>query len=70
VSSDFSDPEGLFDLARHLSHLQCYPAMANDEWLDPLCKKREFKSLLETARERPHRAVETFNQRNGKTLLS
>lgn len=87
LASDFSDPEGLFYLTRHLAHLKetetalsvfrrvvsggffCYPAMAYDEWLDPLRKKREFKELLETAHERHHQAVETFNARNGQHTL-
>jgi DNA-binding winged helix-turn-helix (wHTH) protein/tetratricopeptide (TPR) repeat protein len=88
LSSDFSDPEGLFYLTRHLAHLKevdaalavfrrvvsggysCYPAMAHDDWLDPLRKRREFKELLETARTCHQRAVELFNQHDGKTLLS
>jgi len=82
LASDFSDPEGLFYLTRHLAHLKqvdaalgvfrrvvsggffCYPAMANDTWLDPLRNKREFKELLERARSRHEEAVEMFGSRN------
>ena len=88
LASDFSDPEGLFYLTRHLAHLNeadaalavfrrvvsggfsCYPAMAHDEWLDPLRKKREFKELLDTAHQRHQQAQEIFTRLDGKTLLA
>jgi tetratricopeptide (TPR) repeat protein len=78
LASDFSDPEGLFYLTRHLAHLHevdaalgvfrrvvcggffCYPAMAQDTWLDPLRQKPQFKELLDTARTGHDRAAQTF----------
>ena len=86
LASDFSDPEGLFYLTRHLARLKetdaalgvfrrvvsggfsCYPAMAHDEWLEPLRKKREFKELVETARTRHQQAIDIFDRHRGRVV--
>ncbi len=87
IASDFQDPEGLFYLSRHLSHLSqiepalqllervveggyfCYPAMAQDPWLDPLRKKLEFKKLLARAEAQHRDAIGAFKRLNGEKLL-
>jgi DNA-binding winged helix-turn-helix (wHTH) protein/tetratricopeptide (TPR) repeat protein len=87
VSSDFSDPEGLFYLSRQLGHLNevdaalavfrravaggffCYPAMAQDDWLMPLRRRREFTRLMGVVRERHQQAMEMFNQHEARSLL-
>jgi hypothetical protein len=87
LSSDFSDPEGLFYLTRHLSHLDevdgalaafrrvvsggyfCYPAMAEDEWLDALRRKDEFTELLDVARAGHQKAKTVFDGFDGSRLL-
>jgi DNA-binding winged helix-turn-helix (wHTH) protein/tetratricopeptide (TPR) repeat protein len=87
IASDFQDPEGLFYLSRHLSHLRqiepalqllervvaggyfCYPAMAQDPWLDPLRKKAEFKKLLARAEAQHRDAVGAFKRLSGEKLL-
>lgn len=87
IASDFQDPEGLFYLSRHLSHLSqiepalqllervvkggyfCYPAMAEDPWLDPLRKKPEFKKLLARAETQHREAIGAFRRLSGEKLL-
>ena len=87
LATDFSDPEGLFYLSRHLAHLKdldgalevfgrvvkggyaCYPVMAEDEWLDPLRARREFKQLLADARRRHEEATQIFKDMRGESLL-
>jgi DNA-binding winged helix-turn-helix (wHTH) protein/tetratricopeptide (TPR) repeat protein len=88
LASDFSDPEGLFYLTRHLAHLNemdtalaafrrvvsggylCYPAMAEDDWLDSLRTKPEFKELLGKVRIGHEQAKATFARLDGARLLS
>jgi hypothetical protein len=87
IASDFQDPEGLFYLSRHLSHLSqvepalqllervvaggyfCYPAMAEDPWLDPLRKKPGFKKLLARAETQHRDAIGAFKRLSGEKLL-
>jgi DNA-binding winged helix-turn-helix (wHTH) protein/tetratricopeptide (TPR) repeat protein len=87
LSSDFSDPEGLFYLTRHLAHLKevdaalaafrrvvsggylCYPAMVEDDWLDSLRTRREFKELLNRVRIGHEQAKATFDRLDGAGRL-
>ena len=87
ISSDFSDPEGLFYLGRQLAHLNevdtalavfrrvisggfyCYPAMAQDDWLEAVRKKSEFKGMLRLACERHLQAMQMFNSHEARSLL-
>jgi DNA-binding winged helix-turn-helix (wHTH) protein/tetratricopeptide (TPR) repeat protein len=87
VESGFRDPEALFYLTRHLSHLgettgalelfervvaggyYCYPAMADDPWLDGLRRKPAFTKLLKKAESHYHDAREAFERRGGFEIL-
>jgi tetratricopeptide (TPR) repeat protein len=87
VESDFSDPEGLFYLTRHLAKFQqvrpalelfervveggfwCFPAMADDPWLNPLRSKATFTRLLRRC-ENGHREAEAaFATLHGDRVL-
>lgn len=87
VASEFSDPEGLFYLARHLARLNepeaalnllervvaggfcCYPAMAQDSWLDGMRGRPVFAKALEHAENKHRSALRQFEQLGGARIL-
>jgi hypothetical protein len=87
VASDFSDPEGLFYLARHLARLNqtgpalellerviaggfvCYPAMAQDPWLEPVRTKPRFAAAFARAEKEHQAAKKEFARLHGEQTL-
>lgn len=47
----------------------CYAAMVRDPWLDGLRAEREFSEILRMAHEFHRKALQTFLDRGGETLL-
>lgn len=47
----------------------CFPAMANDPWLDPLRKQAAFTRLLRDAEAQHRAASAAFTERGGEKLL-
>jgi hypothetical protein len=47
----------------------CYPAMAQDSWLDSLRGKTEFQTLLNAAGERHREAADAFSKVPGDAVL-
>jgi hypothetical protein len=47
----------------------CFPAMAQDPWLDPARRRPEFTKLLQQAEAQHREAAATFARFNGDALL-
>lgn len=48
----------------------CFPAMANDPWLDSLRGHTKFKEILRQAQTRHEEARDAFNTERGRSVLS